>query len=39
MEDPSAREAEVAGEAAAQDLTVSSEVDETRAHAPRNGVA
>jgi len=36
---PPAREAKAVGEAAARDLTVSTEVDDTRAHAPRNGDA
>jgi len=36
---PPAREAEAVGEAAAHDLTGFTEVDETRAHAPRNGDA
>ena len=36
---PLAREAEAVGEAAAQNLTVFTEVDETRAHTPRNGDA
>jgi hypothetical protein len=34
-----AREAEAAREVAAHDLTVFTEVDETQAHAPRNGDA
>jgi hypothetical protein len=34
---PPAREAVAGGEAAAQDLTVFTEVDETQAHDPRNG--
>jgi hypothetical protein len=36
---PPACEVEVVGAAAAQNLTVFTEVDETQAHAPRNGDA
>jgi hypothetical protein len=36
---PPARKAEAVGEATVQDLTVFPEVDETQAHAPRNGDA
>ncbi len=36
---PPAREAEAVGEAAAQDLTVFSKMDETRAQPPRTGDA
>ncbi len=39
MEDPPAREAEAAGEAAAHDLKVFTEVEETQARAPCNGDA
>ena len=35
---PPAREAEAVGEAAAQDLTVFTELDETRAHVPAAGI-